>query len=118
AWQARDTVIAVVGWQRALRLDPRADEPRERLARVSAPQHRVGTVWPLPPLPLGVLGLLLWMAGWGWSAALARAQRRSRWPLLVLLPGALCIIGAAYLDRTLAAADAVVIAERTPLRAL
>lgn len=118
AWQARDTVIAVVGWQRALRLDPRAVEPRERLARVSAPQHRVATVWPLPPLPLGMLGLLLWLTGWGWSATLARAQRRSRWPLLVLLPGALCIIAAAYLDRTLAAADAVVIAERTPLRAL
>lgn len=118
AWQARDTVMAVVGWQRALRLDPRATEPRERLARVSAPQHRSARVWPLPPLPIGVIGVLLWLAGWAWQAALARARRRSRWPLALLVPGACCIIGAAYLDRSLAAADAVVIAERTPLRAL
>lgn len=119
AWQARDTVTAVVGWQRALRLDPTSTELRSRLARVSAPQHqRAARVWPLPPLPLLALGLLGWLGGWAWLAGLARRQRRSRWPALVLLPSALCILAAAYIDRSLAGADAVVIAERSPLRSL
>lgn len=119
AWQARDTATAVVGWQRALRLDPTSSELREQLARVAAPQHPVAArVWPLPPLPLLAFALALWFAGWAWAAVNARRQRRSRWPLLLIIPAALGIAGAAYLDRTLAAADAIVIAERSPLRTL
>lgn len=118
AWQARDTAMAVVGWQRALRLTPRATELRDRLARVSAPQHRVARIWPVAPLPVLGLGLALWIGGWGVAAWQARAGRRGRWALLAILPGAICIALGAYLDDALAAADAVVIAERTPLRAL
>lgn len=118
AWQARDTAAAVVGWQRALRLEPQASDLRDRLARVSAPQHRVATVWPVSPLPLLAAGLALWLLGWGWAAARARAGHRSRWPLLLILPGALAIAAAAYVDRALAAKDAVVLADRSPLRSL
>lgn len=119
AWQARDTATAVVGWQRALRLNPTASELRSRLARVSAPQQRgAARVWPVSPLPLLATGLLGWFAAWAWLAGLARAQRRSRWPLALLLPSALCIVAASYIDRSHAGADAVVIADRSPLRAL
>jgi tetratricopeptide (TPR) repeat protein len=118
AWQARDTATAVVGWQRALRLEPGATDVRERLARVSAPQHRIARVWPVAPLPVLALGLALWIGGWALAAGFARGDRRTRWPLLAIVPGALCIVAGAALDRALAAADAVVIADRTPLRAL
>ncbi|MBA3854300.1 MAG: hypothetical protein C0503_07780 [Gemmatimonas sp.] len=119
AWQARDTASAVVGWQRALRLDPTSSELREHLARVSAPQHPAAArIWPLPPLPLLTLALALWFAGWAWAAINARRQRRSRWPSLLIVPAVIGILGAGYLDRTLAAPDAIVIAERTPLRSL
>lgn len=119
AWQARDTAMAVVGWQRALRLDPTATELRSRLARVSAPQQKAAArVWPLPPLPLLACGLLGWFGGWAWLARLARARRRSRWPLVLVLPSALCIATAALIDRSLGGADAVVIADRSPLRGL
>lgn len=118
AWHARDTASAVVGWQRALRLEPTADDLRDRLARVSAPQHRIATVWPVTPLPLFATGLALWLAGWFWAAARARAGQRSRWPLLLILPGAFGFASAAYVQHTLAASDAVVLADRTPLRAL
>lgn len=118
AWQSRDTAAAVVGWQRALRLEPGAEELRERLARVSAPQHRIAQVWPVSPLPLFALGLALWLGGWGWAAGRARQRRASRWPLLVIVPGALCLATAVLIERQLAATNAVVIADRSPLRSL
>jgi hypothetical protein len=64
------------------------------------------------------VGLAFWLAGWFWAAARARAGQRSRWPLLLMLPGALGLAASAYVQHTLAAANAVVLADRTPLRAL
>lgn len=119
AWAARDTASAVFGWQRALRLDPTAGDVRERLARVPAPQHRgAARVWPVSPLSIVALGLLLWYVGWWWAFAQARVARRSRWPLLALLPAMLCIAIGAWLDDALAARDLVVLTNPSPLRAL
>ncbi len=119
AWQAGDTASAVRGWQRALRLSPTDNDLRDRLARVTAPQHRDARVWPLPPLPLVVAGLALWFVGW---ALAARRQQRdgvtTRWPLLPLVL-ALALIGVGVAqDRRLAARDLVVIHEAGALRAL
>lgn len=119
AWAAHDTAHAVLGWQRALRLEPSADELREHLARVPAPQHRgAARVWPVPPLPLFALGLALWFGGWWWAFQQARGLRHSRWPLTALVPALLCLGGGAWVDYTLAAPDLVVLADGTPLRAL
>jgi tetratricopeptide (TPR) repeat protein len=118
AWQAHDTAAAVVGWQRALRLHPRAPDLRARLARVPAPQHRSARVWPIPPALLLAGGLALWLVGWGWAAAQARQRRPSRWALLAIVPGALGVVLALVVERQLAAADLVVIADRSPLRTL
>lgn len=118
AWQARDTAIAVLSWQRAMRLNPRAAEPRERLARVPAPEHSAARVFPVPPIPLAVLGLALWFAGWMWFASDARALRRRKRQLFLALPGALLIAAAGYLDQRLAGRNVVVIVERSPLRTL
>jgi hypothetical protein len=55
----------VVGWQRALRLEPLASDVRVRLA--GTPSFRDGLLGDIPPVPMGALsaiGLLLWIVGW------------------------------------------------------
>jgi tetratricopeptide (TPR) repeat protein len=119
AWQAGDTAAAVLGWQRALRLDPQDARTRQVLRRVRAPQHRgAARVWPMPPLPLAVTAFTLWCAGWGLMAVTARRGGRSRIALVLLIAGAGSGAAAWWLDSTLAARRLVVIAEPTPIRAL
>lgn len=118
AWQAGDTASAVLGWQRALRLDPLARDLRPRLERVRAPQLRgAARVWPVPPLPMALLALVLWIVGW-WL--LARRARRGPlgWRLVVLGPALLCAIAAYVIEDRLRAQDLVVIASSAPLRTL
>lgn len=118
AWQAGDTASAVLGWQRALRLDPLARDIRPRLERVRAPQLRgVARVWPVPPLPVAVLALALWVVAW-WL--LARRARRGPlgWRLVVLVPSLVCAVTAYVIEDRLRAADLVVIASSAPLRTL
>ncbi|MBC7894183.1 MAG: hypothetical protein H7066_02160, partial [Cytophagaceae bacterium] len=80
SWHAGDTASAVAGWQRALRLEPLADDVRGRLGRT--PSFRDGLEGDIPPIPVNgaaALGALLWIAGWvlamrrgaggGWSLA-------------------------------------------------
>ncbi|HET9010284.1 MAG TPA: SH3 domain-containing protein, partial [Gemmatimonadaceae bacterium] len=65
AWARGDTAHAVLGWQRALRLDPLDDDTRDRLAAVQPPV--IGAPGYVPPLPadaLAVVALALWMAAW------------------------------------------------------
>jgi tetratricopeptide (TPR) repeat protein len=118
AWEAGDTASAVLGWQRALRLDPLAGDLRPRLERVRAPQLRgVARVWPVPPLPVAMLALALWVVAW-WL--LARRARRGPlgWRLMVLAPSVLCAIAAYVIEDRLKAQDLVVIATSAPLRTL
>ncbi len=118
AWHAGDTASAVLGWQRALRLDPMAGDLRPRLARVRAQQDRgAARVWPVPPLPLALLSFALWWAAW---LLLARWRRRgplgARW--LLLVPGVAMLSLAGWIEWQLRADDLVVIATAAPLRAL
>ena len=75
SWQAADTGRAVVGWQRALRLEPLATDARDGLARVILPvDESLGDV---PPLPVGGLALVagsLWCLAW-LIAAIRMRQR-------------------------------------------
>lgn len=120
AWQAGDTAAAVLGWQRALRLDPQDGATRRVLRRVRAPQHRgAARVWPVPPVPVAVVALALWCVGWGVMAVAAwRRARAPRAALALIVAGATLGAGAWWLDSTLAARRLVVIAEPTPIRAL
>lgn len=119
AWAARDTAAAVLGWQRALRLDPGDAVVRERLARVRAPQLRgAARVWSISPIPVAVTALALWLLGWGWAWQRARSGRRARVTGFALVPAVLLAILAWRLDDGLAARDLVVLAVPTPLRAL
>ncbi len=65
AWAAHDTVAAVRGWQRALRLEPNATDVRRNLALLpSASWEGVARV-PNVPRDVGTLvAALLWCLGW------------------------------------------------------
>jgi tetratricopeptide (TPR) repeat protein len=65
SWQANDTASAVLGWQRALRLDPTDKSVRERLTLVRAPQlGGIARVWPVSTVVLGGAAVVLWVAAW------------------------------------------------------
>lgn len=119
AWQAGDTGTAVLGWQRALRLDPTDRATREALSLVRAPQRRgPARVLPVPPLPLALGAALCWAAAWLLVLALpgrASPAPPNRWLISIALVLAL---GAAWLDERLASRDLVVVAAASPLRAL
>ena len=119
-WAAHDTASAVVGWQRALRLDPTSDDLRNRLMRVGAPQD-VGRarVFALPSRFPSALALLLWSVGWIVTAR--QSWRRRPAALLALitivLGGASVIAARAFEDR-LEGRGLAVIADPTALRSL
>ena len=65
-FQANDTATAAIGWQRALRLEPLADDVRDRLD--SSPGFVPGLTGDVPPIAVdgaAALGILLWLVGWG-----------------------------------------------------
>ena len=65
SWQAADTARAVVGWQRALRLEPLATDAREALVRVDLPvDESLGDVPPLPVTALALVAASLWCLAW------------------------------------------------------
>ncbi|MGQ0715133.1 MAG: hypothetical protein ACT4PJ_15640 [Gemmatimonadaceae bacterium] len=75
SWQAADTAHAVVGWQRALRLEPLAGDARDALARVILPvDESLGDVPPLPVAGLAIVAGSLWCLAW-LIAAIRMRQR-------------------------------------------
>jgi hypothetical protein len=76
AWARADTAHAVMGWQRALRLDPLDEESRERLTLVHP--VLIGAPSYVPPLPvdaLAIAALALWIGAW--IALAVQASRRT-----------------------------------------
>jgi hypothetical protein len=121
AWAAGDTATAVVGWQRALRLEPLARDVRGRLRQVGS--ARVGSAGWVPPIPLRGLSLViagLWLSAC--ALALLRALgRKSIGALSIVVPALLALglgAGAVLLDERLAARTIVVVAGETPMRSL
>jgi len=120
AWAAADTADAVVGWQRALRLDPLADDLRDRLARVRAPQDvGVARVPAIPPRAPSAFALLLWIAGW---TAVARAcwRRRPalRLTIVTLVVAGSAAVGARLFEDRIEGRDLAVVTDPGALRAL
>ncbi len=120
SWAAADTANAVVGWQRALRLDPTADDLRDRLARVRAPQD-VG-VARVPAIPRGVpsaLALALWLAGWAMVARRCWRRRPAmRLAIATLVLAGSAATGARLLEDRLEGRSLAVVVDPGPLRAL
>jgi tetratricopeptide (TPR) repeat protein len=122
SFAAGDTGRAVAGWERALRLEPRATDVRERLD-VAGPGTITGLagVPSLSPAPLAVVALLLWAAAWlALAWLIARRARGANIALAFTVLGAAVALGAAVvsLDARLAARDLVVGARETQLRIL
>jgi tetratricopeptide (TPR) repeat protein len=125
AYSAGDTARALIGWERALRLEPLASDVRDRLDLLSptAPSSP-GFVPAAPPLPLAELAALLWVFGWLSLAWQARKRGVSAPPLRLAAPvvstmAALFFAGATFvLDRRIDAADLAIVAHDAPLHVL
>jgi tetratricopeptide (TPR) repeat protein len=122
AFAARDTARAALGWQRALRLEPRATDVRDRLELLGG-AGRIGSIPPISARAPALAALILWVGGW---LALAwRPRRRSRARRLMfdgrLAASALAaamVLGAAgaAVHARLRARDLAVVAHAAPLR--
>ncbi|HEX2781468.1 MAG TPA: hypothetical protein VHM30_18335 [Gemmatimonadaceae bacterium] len=124
-WIARDTAQAVVGWQKALRLDPLDGEVRTRLDLTPGPARGVFASVPAVPTPLLALAALaLWWAAWLVAAfRLLGRSTRARGPgaaWVYALHGIVAAAVVAYvlLDERLEAKSLAVIADPTQLRAI
>ncbi len=120
AWAARDTAGAVVGWQRALRLEPLASDVRSHLRNVQSP--RAGTFAWVPPVPMSAVLIAmaaLWIGAWLIALFRSAGARRGRGLATGMVAGALLLAaGAIVLDERLAARDLAVVRGATTLRAL
>ena len=121
-WAAHDTATAVVGWHRALRLDPLDADVRARLDLTpGAAQGALAAVPPVPPGLVALLGLGLWWAAW--TIATLRAARGNRAPgarWMYSLYGlvAAAVVSYVLLDERLAAHSLSVVAEPASLRGI
>jgi hypothetical protein len=121
AWAAGDTATAVVGWQRALRLEPIARDVRARLELVGS-TSMASFAWVPPASTAGVAIAVaaIWVGAW-LLALLRAAGRRGVSRRLVASLASLAMLlgaGAILLDERLAARKLVVVGETTPLRSL
>jgi tetratricopeptide (TPR) repeat protein len=117
---AHDTAMAVLGWQRALRLDPTNSELRLRLAGLRVPQEgRYARVYPIPGAAAIGAALLIWLVGWvltirqGW-------RRHSAWRLgaVTAVAGSVALFAAWKIESHLEGRNLVVVTNSAPLRAL
>jgi len=116
AWSASDTAVAVLGWQRALRLEPTAPDVRERLQLAQATGF--GSIGFVPPVS-ATITLWLGAAGWvlAWMIAAVLSFRRSlahrvavrRWAYASAIVGVLLVLAGLDVDQRLAARNLIVI---------
>jgi hypothetical protein len=117
SWAAGDTARAVLGWQRALRLEPLAGDVRARLADLR--EETLASVGFVPPVTPMALAIALGACWWGaWIAGAVRARRRagSRRPtaMFAFATAALALAGVHQVER-LRASDLAVVQAAGPL---
>lgn len=122
AWSAGDTASAVIGWQRALRLEPTASDLRDRLQLTEG--QAFGTNGFVPPVSSTTT---LWLAVGAWLTAWLLATvltfRKSlrwrvgvrRWAYAAGIIGILLLLGGLELDELLAARSYTVLRSTTRL---
>ena len=121
AWATADTATAVIGWQRALRLEPGADDVRERLDLVQSSSFgALGFVPAVAPAPLLWTAAVGWWIAWGIGAAvlfdrLPRRPATRRWAYASGTLAAILLLVALDVDRTLQARDLGVLRRTTRL---
>ena len=123
AWATGDSALAAAAWQRALRLEPDADDVRDRLALLAAPTGGfLAWVPPVSSNALASLALVVWVAGWGalaWRARAAGRGARIR-PLAntVIVASVLLGVAAGATEERQLAVDLAVVRGNIPLRAV
>ena len=120
SWAAGDTVSAVVGWQRATRLDPLDAGLQERLSLLPSGARGGLADVPMVPVPLlSAIAFATWLLGWLAVAMHLRGARPStsrhvRWrtsaTLLLLL--AVASTGTAWWGHQLLSADRLAVVVR------
>lgn len=125
AYSAGDTARALVGWERALRLEPLATDVRDRLDLLSpSVPSSPGFVPEIPLLPLAAFAGALWVIAWLSLAWQARKRGAAAPPLRLATPViamlvALIFAGATLLlDRRINATDLAIVARDAPLHVL
>lgn len=120
AWATGDTAFAVDGWQRALRLEPGADDVRDRVELAhSLPFTASGYVPSLSPSWVFGLAALLWCAAWGsatYRAVRGQPSLMRETAVLAVVAGAMAIGGFALSER-LSGRHLAVLRQTIPLRA-
>ncbi|HKS07473.1 MAG TPA: hypothetical protein VJR92_14295 [Gemmatimonadaceae bacterium] len=115
SWAAADTARAVVGWQRALRLNPTDADARVRLTLVGTDAGAGrDVVWPVPRRLPAWAALLLWIGAW---VAIWRAYHRRYAAAGVVVAMALVVLSQVHARRLDDPALAV-ISRPAPLRLL
>jgi hypothetical protein len=121
AWAARDTAAAVIGWQRAQRLEPLATDVRTRLDLLpGSGWGEVGYVPPTPTVAVALVAALLWLSACAMATVWARNANSSvaRRALVLTASAAAVAALAVRLDERLAGRDIAVSRAATPLRAM
>jgi hypothetical protein len=117
SWAMRDTARAVVGWQRAMRLEPLASDVRARLDDLR--EETITSVGFVPPITPSALAIALACCWWAtWIAVARRARRRGlsiRAPLMLALATVAVGLAAIFHDERLNAHDLVVVHVASPL---
>ena len=117
AWAAGDTARAVVGWQRALRLEPLAEDVRDRVQLAHG--LPVGSAGYVPPTPLSfvaALGLVFWLTGWVVAARRgARGKSFTGTVTSLVIAGVVGLVATFGLEAQLAGRRLCVVRETTQL---
>ncbi|MEP6763834.1 MAG: SH3 domain-containing protein [Gemmatimonadaceae bacterium] len=93
AWAASDTVSAVIGWQRAVRLDPLAADLREHMLMLPAGAREGVAEVPLVPVTLlGYGGTVAWVVAWVALTWILWRRRAKKAPMPVVRNAALVVV--------------------------
>ncbi|HEX9564065.1 MAG TPA: hypothetical protein VF981_08845 [Gemmatimonadaceae bacterium] len=118
SWQLQDTAAAVIGWQRALRLQPMVGDARDRLRLAPGRPRPWHGIPPLTLTAIGLIGGTSWVAG---CLLFAVARRR---PRVILRRGGtslvavavLCLVGGLAQQEILQGRNTSVVLSATHLR--
>jgi tetratricopeptide (TPR) repeat protein len=120
SWQLEDTAAAVIGWQRAMRLDPTTSDARSLLRLAPGTPRLWHGVPPVTVTTLAVIGASFWLSGF----VLMAIGRRRRRAVLSRIGGTLAIGAVAILlagikqKEILSGHDAGVVLSSARLRAM
>lgn len=118
SWELTDTAAAVVGWHRALRLQPMARDVRDLLLLTPGP--RSGDVPPISLSLIATVGGVLWIAGWA-LVALAISRRipiTTRPGVAALVTSAVVALGGLRQADLLSGRDRAIVVSPARLRAM